>query len=38
MDKKFEAFKLELQKVYENNKIYRQKMKDKNLTPEDIDS
>lgn len=36
MDKKFEAFKQELNRVYKNNKNYHKKMKEQNITPEDI--
>ena len=36
MDKKFEEFKMELNKVYRKNKIYKEKMIEKGIIPEDI--
>lgn len=38
MDKKFKNFKLELEKIYKSNKIYREKMKRKKVTPNDINN
>lgn len=38
MDKKFETFKKSLERVYENNKIYREKMDKLGITPLDIKS
>lgn len=38
MDKKFESFKKLLERVYENNKIYREKMDKLGITPLDIKS
>ena len=36
MDKKFQIFKSELNRIYNNNQIYRNKMQDKNVKPKDI--
>lgn len=38
MDKKFKRFKLELERIYKSNKIYREKMKRQKITPDDINS
>ena len=38
MDKKFKSFKLELERIYKSNKIYREKMKRQKITPDDINS
>ena len=38
MDKKFQLFKSELNRIYNNNQIYRNKMQEKNIKPEDINS
>ena len=38
MDKKFKCFKLELERIYKSNKIYREKMKRQKITPDDINS
>ena len=38
MDKKFDAFKQELNRVYQTNKNYRKKMQEQNITPEDINN
>ena len=36
MDKKFSKFKENLNYIYENNKVYREKMQKINITPDDI--
>ena len=36
MDKKFESFKKSLERVYERNCFYREKMKSVDITPDDI--
>ena len=36
MDKKFASFKKSLERVYEHNKLYRDKMRKLNITPDDI--
>ena len=38
MDKKFSKFKENLNYIYENNKVYREKMQSINITPDDIKS
>lgn len=38
MDKKFQEFKNQLNRIYKKNKIYRKKMEEKEITPEDITS
>lgn len=38
MDKKFASFKKSLERVYEHNKLYRDKMRKLNITPDDIKS
>ena len=36
MDKKFASFKRSLERVYENNKVYREKMMDSGITLDDV--
>ena len=38
MDKKFECFKKSLERIYINNKIYREKKDYLHITPDDIKS
>lgn len=38
MDNKFKDFKKELNRVYRKNKIYKEKMQEQGITPEDINS
>ena len=38
MDKKFESFKKSLERVYERNRFYREKMRSVDITPDDIKS
>ena len=38
MDNKFKDFKKELNRVYRKNKIYKEKMQEQDITPEDINS
>ena len=38
MDNKFKDFKMELNRVYRKNKIYKEKMQEQGITPEDINS